>query len=456
MREYDVIVAGTGRGFSVIRSAAGAGLRVAVAEMASPGGTCLNLGCIPSKLLIAVADRVREIQEAADFGIKASIEGIDFGAAMEFMRAYVTKYREERRRYLEGEDLIDFYPSTAEFISDRTLQAGGEEIKSDLIFVATGARPSIPPIEGLKEIPYLTNESVLELGDLPASLIIIGGGYIGVEYGHFFSAMGVEVTIVDIGDRLVRNEEPEISELLKERLSRHMQIRTGVEPVRVTGQPGSYTLVCRCTGDEPEIQLEAQAIMVATGRKPNSDLLKVDRAGIRTDKRGFVEVNDYYQTSDPRIWAFGDVIGKGMFTHAGNREADLAWANAHEGKKDTLDYTSIPHAVFTRPQIASVGMKQEEASANHDILVGKAEYSDTVKGAALHQQKTFAKAVVDAKSRRLLGFHIIGPYAPLLLQEATNVLASQGTVDDLTAGMHIHPAMSELIPAVVWNLEKPR
>jgi len=455
MKQYDAIVIGTGRGLSVARSAVKQNLKVAVVEMGPPGGTCLNVGCIPSKFVISAADRLREIQEASDFGIRAKVEQVDFRAIMEAMSTYVVKYREQRRAFLETNDQVDYYAARGEFNEPYTLKAGEEVIKSNLIFLASGARPSKPPIDGLEGVGYHTNETVLRLDSPPESMLIIGGGYIGVEYGHFFSAMGTRVTIVEIGDRLLKREEPEISDVLMESLSRHMDIRTGTQPVRVSKEKAHYELVCKCEEEPNEVILKAEAIMVATGRKPNSDLLGVEKTGVQTDDRGFIKVDDYYETSMEGIWSFGDAIGKGMFTHAGNREAAITWANAYKGEKATLDYLAVPHAVFTRPQIASVGLNEAEAAEKHDVLVGRAEYKDTVKGAALRQKSTFAKVIAEAGTHRLLGFHIIGPYAPMLIQEATNVLAARGTADDLTQGMHIHPAMSELIPAAVRDLSKP-
>jgi dihydrolipoamide dehydrogenase len=455
VKEYDAIVIGTGRGLSVIRSAVRQGLKVAVVEMGPPGGTCLNVGCIPSKFLISAADRMMEIEEAGRLGIRARVERLDFKAIMDAMRSYVSKYREERREFLRTEDSIGCFPSRGEFTGPYTLRAGEHNIKSDLVFIATGARPAIPPIEGIDKTEYHTNETVLGLDFPPKSMIIIGGGYISVEYGHFFSAMGTRVTLVEIKERLIQREEPEIAGLLKERLSERMEVHTGTEPIRVASRGGEYTLTCKCEEEPREVTLTAEALMVATGRAPNSDLLSLDATGVETDERGFIEVDEFFRTSKDGIWAFGDAIGKGMFTHAGSKEAAMAWANAHRGEKNRLDYLSVPHAIFTRPQIGSVGMTETDAAEEHDILVGRAYYKDIVKGAALREDRTFAKVIAEAGTRRLLGFHIIGPYAPMLIQEATNTLTGRGTVDNLTEGMHIHPAMSELIPAAVRSLDKP-
>jgi mycothione reductase len=452
MEGYDAIVVGTGRGLSVAYSAAAEGLKVAVVEKGPPGGTCLNVGCIPSKLMISAADRLQEIKESSDFGITADISHIDFAAVMEYMRDYVATYRETRRRSLEADERIGFFPTRGEFIAPYSIRVGDEEIRSDLIFLASGARPAMPSIKGLDRIQYLTNETVFDLKSIPASMIIVGGGYIGVEFAHFFSAMGSQVMVVEAGERLLTSEEPEISDLLKESLAERMKIHTGAKAARVAAELDMYTVTCDCADEAESISLKAESIMIAAGRKPNSDLLKVEKTGVESDERGFIKVDEFYRTSKDGIWAFGDAIGKAMFTHAGSREAELAWDNAYNGAKRKMNYLAVPHAVFSRPQIASVGLTQSKASEKYDIMVGRAEYRDTVKGAALHQKGTFAKAIVEAGSRRILGFHIIGPYAPILIQEITGTIARGGTADDVTKGLHIHPALGELIPATLKNL----
>jgi dihydrolipoamide dehydrogenase len=302
-------------------------------------------------------------------------------------------------------------------------------------------------------VDFLTNESALQLKKKPESLIIIGGGYIAVEYGHFFAAMGTKVTMLEMADRLVLAEEPEVAELLKEELSRRMDVRTGVqaEEVKSDGDHATVTVNDLKAGEKKEFA--AQRIMVAVGRKSNADLLKVENTGVEVDKRGFIKVNEYLETSQKNIYAVGDANGQQMFTHVANVEALLAADNAMHGSKLKMDYSAVPHAVYSHPQIASVGLTEEAAGKVHKILVGRAKYSDVAQGDAMREENGFAKAVAEADTGKILGFHIIGPYAPILIQEVVNAMASGGSINQIQSSMHIHPAISELIPAVLSNLE---
>jgi len=451
MKRYDVIVIGAGdAGLGIAFSAASDGLKVALVERGNVGGTCINSGCVPSKTLIAAADRVIEIREAARFGISADIRGIDFRAVMERMRSAVAGGRNAVADAITGTPNIDFVNAECHFIDDHTIDAGGERRRGKKIFIASGARPSLPPIKGLDAVPYLTNESVLKLDKRPESLIIIGGGYVGIEYAHFFSAFGTKVTVIDRNHILLPFEEPEISEVLQKELGRRVDLRLGAETEEVIQNGGGYTVrLKKDSGGE----ISAEAVMAAAGRKPNTDLLRVENAAIVTDAAGFIKVDDFLRTSKKHIWAIGDAIGKAMFTHAADKEAELAWHNATQRKKIAMDFGSVPHAVYTWPQIASVGMTEAQAAKGHALLVGRAKYSDTVMGEALGEQEGLAKAVVDKATQRILGFHIIGPHAAMLIQEIVNAVIRKEEVKSVTGCMHIFPALSNLITETLGNLQ---
>lgn len=295
MKEYDVVVIGSGAGMVIVEGALSQGLRVALVDKGPLGGTCLNVGCIPSKMLIYPADRIAEIQEA--------------------------------------------------------------------------------------------------------------------------KKLGIDVTIVQRRDRLVRNEEPEISELLKREMAKRMKIYTNTEVSEVKKNGDGYTIIGRDKIIGEEKEFTAEHIMIATGRKSNADLLKVENTGVETDERGYVKVNDYLETSKENIWALGDAIGKYMFRHVANHEALVAWHNSIHTEEVKMEYRAIPHAVFSHPQIASVGLTEEQAKKDYDIVVGKANYSAVAKGEAMMETESFAKAIVEKSSMKILGFHIIGPYAPILIQE---------------------------------------
>ncbi|RZN38568.1 MAG: dihydrolipoyl dehydrogenase [Methanophagales archaeon ANME-1-THS] len=455
MKEYEVIVIGSGAGMIVTEAAVSHGLKVALVDKGPLGGTCLNVGCIPSKMLIAPADRVVEIQEAKRLGIDTEIIHINFNLIMEQMRKMIKDAQDHMRRGIMVTRNLDFYEAEAQFTDEYTLEIKGKRIKGEKIFIASGARPSVPPIKGLDKIAFLTNENVLKLEKRPESLIIIGGGYIAAEYGHFFAAMGTEVTIMQRRDRLVPNEEPEIADLLKREMAKRMRLltNTAVTEVKKTGE--GYAVIGKDKSTNEEQELHAEEIMIATGRRSNADLLKVENTGVETDEQGFIKVNDYLETSKTNIWAFGDAIGKQMFRHVANREALVAWHNSIHAEKVKMNYHAIPHAVFSHPQIASVGLTEAQARTEHEILVGKAYYSEVAMGEAMRETESFAKAIVDKQSRKILGFHIIGPYAPILIQEVSNTMAHDRDMRFIANGIHIHPALSELILVTLQNLRTP-
>jgi len=452
MKKYDVIVIGSGCGMNIVEEALAHDLSVALVDKGPLGGTCANLGCIPSKMLIFAADRITEIREAKKLGIEAEIKNIDFKFIMERMRKSVRENREHMKQGIAETNNLAFYEGEGHFVDDYTIEVNAEKIKADKIFIASGSRPLIPPIKGLDGVDFLTNETVLQLKERPESIIIIGGGYIAVEYGHFFAAMGTKVTIVEMADRLVLAEELDIAEVLKKELGRRMEVYTSVRAEEVKGNERGITVIATDVKSGVKKEFKAQRILVAVGRRSNADLLRVEYTGVEVDKRGFVKVNEYLETAKKNIFAVGDINGQQMFTHVANVEASLAADNALHGSKAKMDYSAAPHAVYSHPQIASVGMTEESARKEHKVLVGKAKYLDVAKGEAMMEETGFAKAVVEADTGKILGFHIIGPYAPILIQEVINAMASGVSVDHIQASMHIHPALTELVPMSLINL----
>ncbi len=454
MKTYDVIVVGSGSGGEIADAAVSHGMTVAWVDKGPLGGTCLNVGCIPSKILIHPADRIMEIQEAKKLGIIAEIKDIDFHAIMERIRQPINESHEAMQRGIDHAENLEYYKGEGFFIKDYTLEILGEEIQGEKIFLGSGARPLIPPIKGLDSVPYLTNENVFDLKEKPDSMVIIGGGYIAVEFAHFFSAVGTTVTVFQRGNRLIPNAEPEISEMLKKQLMKRMNIYLNTEVLEVKKQGDTITVVGEDSLTGKGIIEASEKVFVAVGRKSNADLLKVENTGVKTDARGYILVNEYLETSKKNIWAFGDAIGKAMFKHVANEEAAVAWRNAFHDHKTKMDYHTIPYAIFTYPEIAAVGMTEEEAKKNHTILVGYARYSDVAKGGAMMEYDGFTKAIVDKQSRKVLGFHIIGPYAPMLIQEVINAMALGGDISLLAHGLHIHPALPELILRTLGNLSE--
>jgi len=454
MKSYDVIVVGSGCGAIIAEEATAHGFKTALVDRGPVGGTCLNVGCIPSKMLIYPADRIVEIEEGRKLGIEAEVKDIDFGAIMTRMRRSRQKSRSNIRKGFKQAEGLDFYEGEGHFTGDYTLEVNGEKIKGKKVFIASGSRPLIPPIKGLDSVKYLTNESLLELKARLDSLLIIGGGYIAVEYGHFFAAMGTKVTILEMADRLVLPEEPEISELLKKALSRRMAVHTGAQAVEVKKKGDGVVVLVKDSKTGKEKSFSGQDVLVAVGRRSNADTLKVENSGVEVDKRGFIRVDHHLETTKKNIFAVGDANGQQMFTHVANREAVIVAHNAFHNASFEMDYSAAPHAIYSHPQIASVGLTEADAKKGHKILVGRAKYGDVAKGEAMMETEGVAKAVVEKETEKILGFHIIGPYAPVLIQEVVNAMASGGQGGQIDQGLHIHPALAELIPVTLGHLEE--
>lgn len=455
MKKYDIIVIGSGSGGEIVDAALSHDFSVAWIDKGPLGGTCLNVGCIPSKMLIYPADRIVDIQEAEKLGIKAEIKNIDFGAIMKHMREPILESNKHMEQGLHNTEKFTYYKGVGHFISEYTLEINGEQIQGEKIFIGSGTRPLIPPIKGIEYVEYLTNETVFNLTKKPVSIAIIGGGYIAVEFAHFFAAMGTNVTVFQRNERLVKNSEPEISKLLRNQMEKRMKVLTNTEVLEFKKDGNTFIIVGREKTTGKEIEVKTEKILIAAGRKSNADLLKLENSSVETDERGYIKVNEYLETSKKNIWAFGDAIGKYMFKHVANEEALLAWQNAVHDQKTPMDYSAVPYAVFTYPQIATVGLTEEEAKRNNQILVGHAKYSDVAKGEAMAELEGFSKAIVDKESGKILGFHIIGPYAPMLVQEVINAMALGGQIGYIGRGMHIHPALPELILRTFGNLREP-
>ena len=456
MENYDVLVIGSGSGMIVASNAIAKGLKTALIEFGSMGGTCINRGCVPSKMLIYPADIATMIREAEKLGINATINAIDFKKIMNRMHKLITEDTTRQARSVEQDPNITWFKESGEFISDYTLKVGTHTIKADKIYIASGARPEIPKIKGIEDVSYLTSDTILDIETLPKTMIIIGGGYIAAEYGHFFTSLGTRVTIIQRSPRILPEEEPEVSELLKEEMQKRMEIHTDHEAIEVTQNASTKTITAKNLVNGQIEQFSAETLLIAAGRIPNSDILKPQKTGVELDKKGFVKVNEFLETRKKNIYAFGDAIGKQMFKHVANFEAEIVWHNTIHDHKIKMDYSAAPHAVFTHPQIASVGLKEDEArQKGHKILVGRAFYKDTAQGTAMGETKGFVKVIVDHEKGRILGGHIIGPYASILIQEIIDAMVSgDGTFRPIIMGLHIHPAMSEVVQIAFTNLRE--
>ncbi len=457
MQKYDLLVLGSGAGASIAANAYQQGLSVAIVDNGRFGGTCLNRGCIPTKILTYVADVIMEIEHAERVNLRASVQEVDFRALMERMRKETWGEAAEMEHSIAQVENYDFYKGTGEFISDYTMEVNGEELRADHVVIAAGARPFIPDIHGINEVHYLTNKTVLELDERPESMIIVGGGYMATELAHFFSAVGTDVTILGRNPYLVKNEDTDVSELLKEELSKRMTVLTNHEVVSASQDSETKKVVAKDRDTGKERKFEAEVLLVAAGRISNADLFKPKKTGVKVDKRGWVIVDEYFRTTKKNIWAFGDAIGRYQFRHVANEESSIAWYNfvsslnaQHQGEKPELrsmSYHAIPRAVFSYPTIATVGMTLAEAKGSkRELLVGQIGYDGAAKGAAMGYPPGFLRVIIDANEGTILGATIIGPHAPILIQEIVNLMYTQDrTYFPMFEAIHIHPALSELV-----------
>ena len=457
MKEYELIVIGSGAGMNVVSKARGAGLKVALVENWVMGGTCLNRGCIPSKILIYPAEMVRQIEHAREIGINAKIESIDYELVRKRMWELVLRDRHGMEEGVAADSGLDFYHTTARFIGPYTLQVGQEQIKAPKIVLAIGVRTFIPDIPGLREIGFETSESIFDMQTLPRSMIILGGGYKACEFGHFFSAFGTNVSIVGRNPRILPREEEEVSDLVLAKMMEYMKLKVNQDVVSIRkGEKGKIVVIKdRTTGIVEE--LEADEILLTTGVQSNADMIEPEVSGIKTDVGRYIVVNEYLETSVPGIFAMGDVIGRTMFRHTANYHAQLVWINAFAKNKVKLDEHAVPHAVFGYPEVASVGVTQSEAKAKGiKVLVGLSEYFDCAKGYAMGERDSFAKVVVDMTSYQIIGVSAVGTNAAILVQAMVYLMnAGDRTYIPLARSQTIHPALSEVMVNAFGNLHDP-
>jgi mycothione reductase len=456
VKEYDVITIGTGAASSVLHGMLQQNphLRAAIIDKDAPGGICLTRGCIPSKLLLYPAELVRTVERAHEFGVDATVRRIRFSDIMARMRRMIGEDIESIRKDLSETPGLDYYPTIAEFVAPYTLQVGAETIHAPLLLLGLGSEVVVPPIPGLREIGFLTSDTLLQLTELPRSVAVIGGGYIAAEYGSFLAAMGARVTILGRNERFLPDEEPEISETIERALSRHLTVSTGhvVTGVR-PGRRGRKLVTFQDRSGGKEGRLEVEEVLVASGRGPTTALLHPERGGIAVDTHGWIVTNDRLETSQKGVYALGDANGRFLFRHKANWEAHTIFTNLVEGGDSRVDYRAVPHAVFTEPEIAAVGLREAEAIERlgaENIRIGHYWFADTARGQSIGEHDGFVKVILEHPSTKILGAHIIGPQAAILLQEIVDLMYTvEGTTGPILRGMHIHPALSEVVERAV-------
>ncbi len=457
MKHYDLIVIGTGAGQNVAAQVYSMGKKVAVIDKDPMGGTCLNRGCIPSKVWTTAADYIREAEDAAAVGVHMKVERTDYPLIRERTWEIVLEGRNGMERGVAATKDFDFYNDVAEFVDDMTLQVGGERITADKIVISSGARPYIPPIQNIEEVGYLTNRNIFDLEQLPKSMIVVGGGYIATEFSHFLSAMGVEVTIVGRNPQLLKKEDPEVSTAVLAGMARRMRVLVNFEAISASKDGTGKHMIVRDRGSGKDYKVSAEEILIAGGRVSNADVLKPWVTGVEVDEEGWIKTNDLLETTRANIWALGDCVNRGQFRHTANYHSDVVFRNAFQDSKVKVDEHAIPSAVFTWPQVGSVGHTEQTAiDAGYHIHVGKYFYYDSAKGFAMGDKEAFVKVVVDASNNKILGAHIVGPQASVLVQLVVDLMyAGDGTFYPLARAQIIHPALSEVVVRAFGNLQHP-
>jgi dihydrolipoamide dehydrogenase len=454
VQKFDLIVIGSGSGLDVANAAAQHGMKVAIIERDRMGGTCLNRGCIPSKLLLHSADVMETIRNAGTFGVNVGSVTVDFEKIMKRTYDIVDPDAEGIRRAFDGIDNPRLFSHQCRFVGKKTILAGGETITADKVLIASGARPGIPDIEGLEGSGYITSDEALRLKKQPKVLTIIGGGYIACELGHFFGALGTKVNLIQRRNVLLVDEDEEVSKRFTEAFAKKHNVYTGHRPESVAKKDGNFVVKARDASGKTTA-IESDQLLVATGRVPNSDTLDLGKAGVRTNKEGFIEVDEYLETSVEGIFALGDAVGRYPFKHAANHEAQYAYRNiVRPQKKVAVDYSAMPHAVFASPQVAGAGYTEQELrEKGMHYTKSVYPYINTAMGEALEDRDGFVKLLVSPHDRKILGCHIIGSEASVLIHEVLVAMRAGGTVDAIADTVHIHPALSEVVARAAYGVD---
>jgi pyruvate/2-oxoglutarate dehydrogenase complex dihydrolipoamide dehydrogenase (E3) component len=453
--EADALVIGAGEAGALVASlAVDAGVSVALAYREPWGSTCLNAGCVPSKFLIHRARVAHVVRTSARFGIRADGPEVDLAGIVEEKRRYLDRHRDETWQGALGEQRLTLLEGSAEFVSEDEVQVGERVVRSERIFLALGMRPSVPDVDGVSDGQWLTNETVMDLEEIPGHLIVIGGGYIGCELGQAFRRFGAEVSVVQRAPRLLPGEEPDASTVI-ERAFRDEGIDVlaahELRSVRWTdGRPTAEVV----GPDGTSRSIGGTHLLLAAGRTPNTDTLAVERAGVDLDQRGFVRVDDELRTTARGIWAVGDVNGAQPFTRVCQEEAKIAFANAFHHAGLRMGRASLPHAVFTDPEVGSVGLTEQAArAARRRHVVGRYDYDETAFGASIEDHDGFVKVLADPKSREILGCHILGTDASTLVQGVATLMRAGETVDAVREAIFVHPALPEVLQRAFGELD---
>ena len=446
-RRFDAVIVGAGQaGPPLANRLTRAGRSVALIERKLFGGTCVNTGCMPTKTLVASARAAHMARRAADFGVVlAGGVGVDMARVKSRADTVIANARHNVRTWLDGMDGCTVIEGHARFEDAQTLRVGEETFTAPQIFLNVGGRAAVPDLPGLHDVPYLTNTSILGLDRVPAHLLIVGGSYIGLEYAQMYRRFGARVTVVEKGPHLIGREDADVSAAVRDILEGEgIDVRTGVAELAFAGK--GEALAVTVDGD----RLACSHVLVAVGRVPNTGDLGLDRAGVATDARGYITVDDELRTSVPGIWALGDCNGRGAFTHTAYNDFEMVAANLLDGEQRKLSERVSGYALYIDPPLGRVGINEAEArQRGHPFLIGKRPMGRVGRAVEKDETQGFMKVIVDAETKAILGAAILGVEGDEAIHGIIDMMSTGATAAQLQRTVPIHPTVSELIPTLV-------
>jgi pyruvate/2-oxoglutarate dehydrogenase complex dihydrolipoamide dehydrogenase (E3) component len=453
--KYDAIVIGTGQaGPSLAVRLADTGMKVAIIERKRFGGTCVNNGCIPTKTLVASARAAHVARRAGDYGvmIPGSI-AVDMKKVKIRKDALVRRSSEGVEKWLKNTQNLTVYERHARFADAHRVRVGDELLEADKIFINVGGRASVPPLEGIDEVSYLNNSTMMDVDFLPEHLVVIGGSYVGLEFAQMYRRFGSEVTVVERGPRLIKGEDEDVSENIKTILEGEgIKIRLGAECIAFEKRGDKVAVQVDCsTGDKTVIGSHA---LLAVGRVPNTNDLGLEHAGIEVDKRGYIQVDDQLRTNVPGIYALGDCNGRGAFTHTAYNDYEIVAANLLDGDERRVSDRITAYALYIDPPLGRAGMTEAEVrKSGRKALIGKR--SMTRVGRAVEKGETdgFMKVLVDAETKKILGASLLGIECDEVIHSILDVMYANAPYTVIQRAMHIHPTVTELIPTMLGELK---
>lgn len=438
---FDLIIVGSGSGNSIPDYLSD--WNIALVERDVFGGTCLNRGCIPSKMFVLPAELAHQAADGSKLNLDTSYNGVDWPAMRDRIFGRIDPIAASGEEYrASGSPNVTLIRGTAHFVADRVLDVDGRVITAPKVLLAAGARPIIPPIVGLTESGFRTSDSIMRIDALPDRIGIIGGGFIAVEMGHVFAGLGSKVSMFNRSGSLLRKQDSEVSDRFTQQFGQRVDLHLNHVPERI--ERNGSTITIHCAGEIVEVD----ELLVATGREPNSDLLDVESGGVPTHNNGRVVVNANMATPVKGVWAIGDLANNYQLKHLANAEAKVAfWNMAHPDDLREVSYRAVPSAVFSSPQVATVGMTEQQAiAADVPYEVGRRDYAGTAYGWALEDESSFAKVLLHTETGLIIGAHIIGPQAATLIQLLVHAMELDITAKTLAEDvMFIHPALTEVV-----------